>query len=65
MDFHLLVDPSQSVAAAHDLCDAIERTIQARLPGAVVNIHLEPDDGRYRGPWHQERVAMGRSEDHG
>ena len=64
VDFHLLVDPSQSVAAAHDLCDAIERTIQSRLPGAVVNIHLEPDDGRYRGPWHEERVAMGHSEDH-
>ena len=63
IDFHLLVDPKQSVAAAHDLCDAVEEAICARLPGAVVTIHLEPDDGRYRGPWHEERVEMGRGED--
>jgi cation diffusion facilitator family transporter len=53
VDLHLLVDPQQTVAAAHHLCDTLEKTIQARLPGAVVTIHLEPDDGRYRGPRHE------------
>jgi len=50
VDLHLLVDPHETVQAAHDLCDALEAAIHARLPGAVVAIHLEPDDGRYRGP---------------
>ena len=50
VDFHLLVDPEQTVAAAHDLCDALEEAICGHLPGAVVTIHPEPDDGRYRGP---------------
>ncbi len=59
IDFHLLVDPQQTVEAAHELCDALEEAIHARLPGAVVTIHLEPDDGRYRGPWHAEHVEMG------
>jgi divalent metal cation (Fe/Co/Zn/Cd) transporter len=38
------------VEEAHTVCDEIERSIQEQLPGAVVTIHLEPDDGRYRGP---------------
>ena len=59
IDLHLLVDPQQTVEQAHELCDALEETIHARLPGAVVTIHLEPDDGRYRGPWHAEHVEMG------
>jgi len=59
IDFHLLVDPEQTVEAAHELCDGLEREILARLPGSVVTIHLEPDDGRYRGPWHHEPLEMG------
>lgn len=62
VDFHLLVDPRQTVAAAHDLCDTLEQAIQARIPGAVVTIHLEPDDGRYRGPWHEGHPEMGGGE---
>ncbi len=49
IDFHLLVDPQQSVAEAHRLCDSVEAAICECLPGAVVNIHLEPDDGRAHG----------------
>ena len=59
VEFHLLVDPRQSVAEAHAICDGLEASIQERLPGAVVSVHLEPDDGRYRGPSHDERVHMG------
>ena len=54
IDLHLLVDPQQTVEAAHKLCDAVEEAICADLPGAVVTIHLEPDDGRYRGPGGRE-----------
>lgn len=59
VDFHLIVDPQQTVAAAHGLCDTLEEAIHERLPSATVTIHLEPDDGRYRGPWHEEHVQMG------
>jgi cation diffusion facilitator family transporter len=59
IDLHLIVDPQQSVADAHELCDRLEHEIQSQLAGAVVTIHLEPDDGRYRGPWHEEPVEMG------
>ena len=50
IDFHLLVDPQETIDQAHTVCDTLERAIQQALPGAVVHIHLEPDDGRYRGP---------------
>jgi len=59
IDLHLLVDPQQTVQDAHALCDALEEAVCARLPGAVVTIHMEPDDGRPRGPPHDERVKMG------
>jgi len=52
IDFHLLVDPEETIEQAHTVCDVLERAIQRALPGAVVHIHLEPDDGRYRGPEH-------------
>ena len=62
IELHVLVDPQQTVEAAHGLCDELEESIQARLPGAVVTIHLEPDDGRARGPWHEDGEAGGGGE---
>ncbi len=56
IDVHLLVDPAQSVADAHQICDALEEALHERLPGAKVTIHLEPDDGRSRGPWREDHV---------
>jgi len=50
VDMHLIVDPQRTVEEAHTVCDQIEGEIRDHLPGAVVTIHLEPDDGRYRGP---------------
>ncbi len=50
VDMHLIVDPQRTVEEVHTVCDEIEREITERLPGAVVTIHMEPDDGRYRGP---------------
>jgi cation diffusion facilitator family transporter len=59
IDLHMLVDPEQSVADAHEICDELERAIQAQLPGSVLTIHLDPDDGHDRGPGHEEHVVMG------
>lgn len=50
VDMHLLVDPKRTVEDVHEIAESIERAIQERLPGTVVVIHPEPDDGRrYRG----------------
>lgn len=43
VDFHLLVDPERSVAAAHELSELLEQEICALLPGATVTVHLEPE----------------------
>ncbi len=58
VDMHLIVDAHRTVEEVHSVCDTIERKIQDRLPGTVVTIHMEPDDGRYRGPL--ERIILDR-----
>jgi cation diffusion facilitator family transporter len=50
VELHLLVDPARTLQEVHDLCDQIEAETKSRLPGAVITIHPEPDDGRDRGP---------------
>jgi cation diffusion facilitator family transporter len=50
VELHLIVDPNKSMKEIHAVCDAIEDDIVARLPGAEVTIHVEPDDGRPRQP---------------
>ncbi len=50
VDMHLVVDPDQTVREVHTISDCMEREIQERLPGALVTIHMEPDDGRYLQP---------------
>ncbi|MEE9286236.1 MAG: cation diffusion facilitator family transporter [Dehalococcoidia bacterium] len=50
VDMHLVVDPQQTVQQVHTICDGIEKEIQERLPGTIVTIHPEPDDGRYLQP---------------
>ncbi len=45
IDIHVGVDAKQTVEAAHTICEELESAIKSRLPGAVVTIHLEPDDG--------------------
>jgi cation diffusion facilitator family transporter len=44
IDFHLIVPSSMSVAAAHDICDRLERAIKAEFPDAIILVHVEPDD---------------------
>ena len=64
VDLHLLVEAECTVAEAHDLCEVVEASICECLPGAVVTIHLEPDDGSYRGPL-GEGAEVGRPEREG
>jgi cation diffusion facilitator family transporter len=50
VDMHVLVDSHLTVDQSHAISENVEHEIEDKLPGTVVVIHLEPDDGRYRGP---------------
>jgi cation diffusion facilitator family transporter len=42
IEFHLVVPGELTVAAAHDICDRIERSLLADFGDAVITIHVEP-----------------------
>lgn len=42
IDFHLVVDGQTTVEAAHAICDRIEQALKAKLPDAMITIHVEP-----------------------
>ncbi len=44
IDFHLVVPGTTSVSDAHDICDRIERNLKARVPDALITIHVEPEN---------------------
>ncbi|NOD62151.1 MULTISPECIES: cation diffusion facilitator family transporter [unclassified Ruegeria] len=44
VEFHLVVDGTMPVSAAHDICNDIEEELDRLYPGSVFVIHLEPDD---------------------
>ncbi len=43
VEFHLVVEGTMSVSAAHNICDDIEQALDQLFPGSVFVIHLEPD----------------------
>ncbi|HST36774.1 MAG TPA: cation diffusion facilitator family transporter [Allosphingosinicella sp.] len=47
--FHIWVDPEMTVAAAHDVVEAIENDLARDFPGCEVLIHLDPE-GRVDHP---------------
>ena len=44
VDFHLVVPGTLNVSDAHDICDRIERAIRDEYEGALVTIHVEPEN---------------------
>ena len=50
VELHLILAPELTVGAAHAITERVEAAIEARLPGAVLTIHVEPQDGRFLGP---------------
>ena len=44
IEFHLVVPGSQTVAEAHGICDRIEAALKAEVEGAVITIHVEPEE---------------------
>ena len=43
---HVLFDAARTVTEVHETSDHIADEIHSRLPGSVVVIHVEPDDGQ-------------------
>lgn len=43
IDFHLVVNGRTTVDDAHAICDRIEQALLAKLPGAQITIHVEPE----------------------
>lgn len=48
VEFHLVVDGTMQVAAAHDICDRIEDALTQAHPASTFLIHLEPDSELHR-----------------
>jgi cation diffusion facilitator family transporter len=44
IDFHLVVPGEMSVTDAHEICDRLERALKTDVDGALVTIHVEPDN---------------------
>ncbi len=57
IEFHLVVAGDMTVRDSHDLCDRLERELVDEVPGARIQIHVEPEReaqnlGRVVGPTH-------------
>lgn len=49
IDFDLVVPATMTVAEAHHICDRLEEAIGKVVPGAVTNIHVEPESEAAHG----------------
>lgn len=43
IEFHLVVPALMTVAESHEICDRLEEAIEAKIEGAEVVIHVEPE----------------------
>lgn len=49
LDVHILVDPELNVAAAHDITERLERSIDAEVARPInLTVHIEPDLPQFR-----------------
>jgi cation diffusion facilitator family transporter len=49
MDLHILVDPALNISEAHEISDALEKTMQDRISRPVnITVHIEPDKPELR-----------------
>lgn len=44
IEFHLVVASDMTVAAAHDICDRLEKALRTAIPHSAVSIHVEPEN---------------------
>lgn len=52
VEMHICVRADMAMADAHELTESIERALRERIPGIVVNIHLETEKELVRSPSH-------------
>ncbi len=50
VEFHLVVDGATSVRESHRICDHLEARLEKAFDGAVITIHVEPDDAAEASP---------------
>jgi len=62
IEMHVLVDPALSVSEAHLRVEEIERDIRSLIPGAIVSIHVDPDEPGIMDRGHAEWAAHGLPE---
>lgn len=62
IELHVLIDPALSVSEAHLRVEEIERDIQGLVPGAIVSIHVDPDEPGIMDRGHAEGAAHASSE---
>jgi len=44
IDFHLVVSTEMTVGIAHDICDRVEAALKKAIEGAIITIHVEPEN---------------------
>ena len=44
IDFHMVVPGGMTVEEAHDICDRIETALKKEFTGAMISIHVEPEN---------------------
>lgn len=44
IEFHLVVPAEMRVDAAHDICDRVEAALREAIYGAIITIHVEPEN---------------------
>jgi cation diffusion facilitator family transporter len=44
IDFHMVVPGNTTVDQAHDICDRIETALKSEFHGALITIHVEPEN---------------------
>lgn len=44
IDFHMVVPGGMTVDEAHDICDRIETALKKEFTGAMISIHVEPEN---------------------
>jgi ferrous-iron efflux pump FieF len=56
IEAHILIDPGLTVSEAHRRMEEIDAHLQEMMPGAIVSLHLDPDE-----PGIMDRGADGSS----
>ena len=60
VDLHVVVDPTMTVSEAHLRVERIEADLQNLIPGAIVVIHVDPDEADILQPGHDEAAPVER-----